>query len=602
MRVPLDLAPGLQGDDTTFAAQGRWSDGSNVRFYEGRPQTIGGWESLTTTLLTGVCRTAFPFTDNSNDLTIGFGTHSKLQLWQGGALFDITPTLARPSAILGSAPLAVTNTSTSVVVTWAGHGMAVSDTFIMSGAVNTGGIVAANLNGTRTVTAVTTDTFTFTAGAAATSTTTGGGAAVVIAPQKAFTAGEIDGTGSSGYGTGAYGVGGYGLPSATDYFPRTWSFGAWGENMLASPRGGTIYTWDNNTAAVATPLDNAPRQVSYMLVAPNDGGYQVFALGCNQEADGVFNPMCIRHSSVRDNTEWNTDLDTTAREYVLTGGGRLVAGRMCGAYVLAWTNDSLFIGEFVGELDVPWSFTRVARNCGLLGPNAAAIVGQRAFWVSPDLQFYTYALGGQPEIVPCQVREDFSSNLAASQGDKVVASTNAKFSEVRFDYPDARDGTGLENSRYVALCVAGPDSGAWYRGQLARTAFVDSGPAQYPIGVTYGGNVYFHEKGNSADGGPFTWFITSADCYLDENFVMDVRGMWPDVFHQQGPVYVESFSRLYPQDSEVSSGAMTLGVGAQKVDFRQSGRLFRFKFSGNSAPTYARLGKFDTDAVRGGQR
>jgi len=91
MRIPLDLPPGLNGDDTSFAGNGRWADGSNVRFRLGRAQTIGGWESLAATALTGVCRTVFPWTDNAAVLNIAFGTHSKLQLWQGGALFDITP-------------------------------------------------------------------------------------------------------------------------------------------------------------------------------------------------------------------------------------------------------------------------------------------------------------------------------------------------------------------------------------------------------------------------------------------------------------------------------------------------------------------------------
>ena len=54
MRIPLDLAPGLNGDDTSFSANGRWADGSNVRFRLGRPQVIGGWEALTATPLTGV--------------------------------------------------------------------------------------------------------------------------------------------------------------------------------------------------------------------------------------------------------------------------------------------------------------------------------------------------------------------------------------------------------------------------------------------------------------------------------------------------------------------------------------------------------------------
>ena len=31
MRVPLKIPPGLNGDDTTYAAAGRWADCNNVR-------------------------------------------------------------------------------------------------------------------------------------------------------------------------------------------------------------------------------------------------------------------------------------------------------------------------------------------------------------------------------------------------------------------------------------------------------------------------------------------------------------------------------------------------------------------------------------------
>ena len=154
----------------------------------------------------------------------------------------------------------------------------------------------------------------------------------------------------------------------------------------------------------------------------------------------------------------------------------------------------------------------MGRNCGLIGPNAAVVVGQTAFWASPDRQFYSYGAGGQPQPIPCPIRQDFAERLAASQGDKVVASSNAEFSEVRFDYPDSRD--GYENSRYLALALAGPDTGAWHRGIMARTGFVDAGPSLYPLGVTFEGQVYLHEKGHSADGQPFAWFIETADSYL----------------------------------------------------------------------------------------
>jgi hypothetical protein len=275
-----------------------------------------------------------------------------------------------------------------------------------------------------------------------------------------------------------------------------------------------------------------------------------------------------------------------------------------GSYILVWTTHSLFLGTFVGSPGQVWRFDRVGMNCGLIGPNAAVIVGQRAFWPGPDLQFRAYGLGGAPEILPCPIREDVEGNFAASQGDKVVASSCAQFNEVRFDYPDSRD--GVENSRYVTLSLL---DGAWSRGQMARTAFTDAGPSQHPIGVSYDadagtGYAYWHERGASDDGGSFAWFIRTADQYLSENQVVMMRGIWPDIADQVGPVNVSFTSRLKPQgqDTERTAGPYAMGVGDDKVDVRLSGRLFNIEFSGNSAPTAARIGKPVLDMAPAGAR
>lgn len=499
MRIPLELPPGLNGDDTTFAAAGRWADGSNVRFWRGRAEVIRGWELLTTTALTGICRSVFGWTDNAFELNLAFGTNSKLQLWLGGEMFDITPS-------------------------------------------------------------------------------------------SGFTAGAVDGTGGAGYGTGAYSTGEYSEPSTSDFFPLTWSLAAWGENLLACPRDQTIFTWENATGTPAAALSNAPDNVAHMLVAPQR---QVFALGCNEEVSGGPNPLCLRHSSVGDNNEWDTAPDTTAREYILPGGGRIVAGRVIGDNLLVWTSSALFLGTFIGSLTQPWRFDKVGDQCGLIGPGAAIVVGQRVFWIGPDLQFYAYGLGGAPYTLDCPIRNGFANNLAASQGDKIVATSISAFNEVRWDYPDARDGT--ENSRYLAAHVPTLVNNAelaWYRGTMARTAFCDAPPsnAAYPVGVDPSGNVYWHEKGQSADGSAFAWFIETADNYLDPERNMMVRAIWPDVKEQVGPVMVQVASRFSPQGDEVVTQGSTMAPGARKSDVRATGLLARVRFYGNSAPTAARLG------------
>lgn len=508
MKLPLEVPPGINTDDTAYAASPAWADGSNVRFRLGRPQTIGGWESIVSDTLSGVCRTVFNWTDNNNTLTIAAGTHATLELYQGGALYDITPTAD-------------------------------------------------------------------------------------------FTAGQIDGTGSTGYGTGAWGVGGYGSPSSTDYFPLTWSFGAYGQTLIANPRGQGIFQWSNSTGTEAVTVTNAPTEVTYCGVAPTR---QIFAFGCNEEVSGDFNPLCIRHCSIADTTDWTTTSSSasTAREYILPGGGRIVASRLVGRFWLVWTNHGLWLGTYYGQIGKVWSFDKVGDKCGLIGPNAAVVLGSTAYWVSPDRQFHAYTLGGAVSPIACPIREEFGDNLAASQGDKVVASSIAEYGEIRWDYPDARD--GYENSRYVAVAVEGPDAGSWYKGEMDRTAMCDAGPSSYPIAATYDGQLYWQEKGNSADGGALVSYIETADIYLDENLVWLTRSVWPDIADQVGPVSLTVTTRFFPQGDATSSATFAIAAGQDTVDFKTKGRLFRFRFGGDSAPSYFRLGRMLIDGKPGGRK
>jgi len=390
------------------------------------------------------------------------------------------------------------------------------------------------------------DHFTFEFTAPAASTVIGGGSAMVVAPQAAFAAGAIDGTGGQGYGTGAYSTGAYSSPSSADFFPRTWSLSSFGELLVANPRGGPLYIWANDVEAVAEPLRDGPERVTVSLVSHTD---QIFAFGCDEEVSGTFNPMCIRHSGIRRADEWRTGGDTTAREYVLAGGGRIVGACTAGQFILVWTSDRLFVGTFVGALNQPWRFDPVGEHCGLIGPNAFAISGSQAVWLAPDLQFRSYSLGGAVQIIPCPIRDEMARNLASGQGDKITATTISLYDEVRFDYPDARDGN--ENSRYLAVCLG---DGSWSRGVMARTAFVDAGPQQDPIGVTPEGQVFWHERGRSADGGAFAWFIESADQLLNEDQTLMVRGLWPDMADQAGAAALRLTTRLKPQGESRTYG------------------------------------------------
>lgn len=83
MLVPFAPPPGLNSDDTTFAAEGRWADGNNVRFRLGKAQVIGGWYKYSRSdaaddLFDGTCRHLHGWTANDGSTWLGVATSEAL--------------------------------------------------------------------------------------------------------------------------------------------------------------------------------------------------------------------------------------------------------------------------------------------------------------------------------------------------------------------------------------------------------------------------------------------------------------------------------------------------------------------------------------------
>lgn len=301
-----------------------------------------------------------------------------------------------------------------------------------------------------------------------------------------LTAGNIDGLIGPGFGYGGFGKGAFGL-SATPgaYGARTWSLSNFGQALVANPRSGPVYMWSNNLSNAAVQIANAPVNVSYALVSQTRR--QILAFGANQQADGVFNPSLFRCSDVDGNyTTWNVTTSNLADELPIGQGAPLIAARIWGDNLAVWSSDSLYTGVFVASNTQAWRFDHVEGGVGLVGPNAAVIIGQTAYWISPDLQLYACVAGGAPVQVACPIREDSIVNVAKGQGDKIVLSYLTAPNELRIDYPDVRDSAdpvnkpNLENSRFIAMHL---DDGAWSRGTQCRTAFDRGSPLQFPVGV-----------------------------------------------------------------------------------------------------------------------
>jgi hypothetical protein len=92
MLIPFEPPPGLNSDDTAFAAEGRWADGNNARFRLGRAQTIGGWSKKGATAFT-TARSTFAWQNQSNQevVAIASTTAPKLQVNVAGTVSNVSP-------------------------------------------------------------------------------------------------------------------------------------------------------------------------------------------------------------------------------------------------------------------------------------------------------------------------------------------------------------------------------------------------------------------------------------------------------------------------------------------------------------------------------
>ena len=201
MLTKIKFAPGIDKQDTSVGAEGRWVDSDNVRFRYGLPEKVGGWQSLLTDTIVGVARKQHAFVDTDGNRYVAIGTDKFLLLYFEGQLFDITP-LA--TAIAG-ATFTFNGTTTVTLTTSSDHGIAVGDIIRLSSTTLPGG--------TTGVTTATFDNINFQVLSVPSSTTltiqaaTAGsassGGSVTITPY------EVVGPAAQSYGYG-FGIGNYG--------------------------------------------------------------------------------------------------------------------------------------------------------------------------------------------------------------------------------------------------------------------------------------------------------------------------------------------------------------------------------------------------------
>jgi hypothetical protein len=87
----LQFKPGVNRDVTNYSNEGGWFECDKVRFLNGYPEKIKGWEQNGVYTLEGTCRALFGWITSFSDNFLAIGTNSKVYIDVGENLNDITP-------------------------------------------------------------------------------------------------------------------------------------------------------------------------------------------------------------------------------------------------------------------------------------------------------------------------------------------------------------------------------------------------------------------------------------------------------------------------------------------------------------------------------
>ena len=411
-----------------------------------------------------------------------------------------------------------------------------------------------------------------------------GGSLVDITPGSGLANGGTDGKYVGGnYGDGLFGLGVFGVGNGKAQLndAATWSLDNFGDWLVAScTSDGKLWYWNRDTSTQAQLIDGAPVSCGGGLVVTPERF--LMALGANGKVRRVKWP------SQETLTAWASTSSTTAGEFDLQTRGQLICGRRGRNETFLWTDVDMWIASYIGG-DFIYAFEQKGDSCGIIGPNAVAVVGDSAFWMSHD-RFFMY--DGVVKPLDCDVAEYVFKDLNLTQRAKVSTTIVAQFDEVWWFYPSASQ-TGLENDRYV---VYNWRENHWAIGNLNRCVGVDKGVFETPLWVDSAGGIYSHETGNDRTGG--TVFAESGPFEIDAgDQVARVQRLIPDE-NTLGDIVLSFFLAMFPTDTELKVGPF---AAAQPTDVRFTTRQARVRIDESRGVDW-RFGILRLGVIPGGRR
>ena len=487
--------PGVNRENTRYTTEGGWYECDKIRFRQGNPESIGGWQRISSSTFLGVCRSLWNWVTLGNLNLISLGTNLKFYIENGGAYSDITP--IRETTTINNNPFALT-ASTTVTVTDNNHGCNTGDFVTFSGAVDIGGagtnVTAAVLNQEFQVTVINVNTYTIALpvvpNATAIAGSPGGGAAVSAAYQ--LNSGPAAAVPLTGWGAGGWSAGAWGVGGTSDTTLRLWTQSNWGEDLIFGPRGGGMYYWDATTGVgvrgynLATASGASDVPVAQNTIFISDISRFVFAMGCNDYGASTLDPMLIRWSDQEDAVNWTPVATNQAGSLRLSHGSEIVTAVQARQEIVVFTDSSVYSLQYLGP-PLVWGAQLLGDNISIISPNAAVIASGIVYWMGVD-KFYAY--DGRVQTLNSDLRRYVFGDFNKAQAAQVFSGTNEGFNEVWWFYcAEGEDTIG----KYVVYNYA---ENNWYYGTMARTAWLDSGLRDYPIAATaYSNNLVNHEQG-----------------------------------------------------------------------------------------------------------
>ena len=236
MLKKLQLRPGVNRENTRYTTEGGYYDCDKVRFRQGTPEKLGGWQQYSSATFMGVCRSLWNWITLAGLNLIGIGTNLKFYIENGAAYYDKTP-LRVTNTLNG--PF-TSNGTTTVTVTDASGGYEIGDFVTFSNASTVGGV---DLNGEYQIQSLpSSTTYTITAATSVPAVAGGGGTAVYAAYQ--INVGAANSVPITGWGAGGWGLGAWGVGVATNQLIRIWNQQNFGQDLVFGPRGGALYYWN----------------------------------------------------------------------------------------------------------------------------------------------------------------------------------------------------------------------------------------------------------------------------------------------------------------------------------------------------------------------